>query len=63
MSSPAARTDKARPDLTRLLARSAIAVIGASTNAKSISGQPPMHMIASLWSASIRFGGTGCAES
>ncbi len=34
-----------RPDLTRLLYPSSIAVIGASSNAKSISGQPLMHML------------------
>lgn len=33
-------------DLSRLLNPSAIAIIGASTNAKSISGQPLMHMLA-----------------
>ena len=35
-----------RPDLTRLLSPSAIALIGASTNANSISGQPLYHMLA-----------------
>ena len=35
-----------RPDLTRLLAPSAIALIGASTNQNSISGQPLYHMLA-----------------
>lgn len=44
MNSPA--SPRPRPDLTRLLYPSAIAVIGASTNAKSISGQPLMHMLA-----------------
>jgi acyl-CoA synthetase (NDP forming) len=34
-------------DLSRLLAPSAIAIIGASTNANSISGQPLTHMLAS----------------
>ncbi|MEA3156627.1 MAG: hypothetical protein QOK44_4216 [Betaproteobacteria bacterium] len=33
-------------DLSRLLDPAAIAVIGASTNPKSISGQPLMHMLA-----------------
>src|SRR4051812_21116312 len=47
MTAPApSRTDK-NLDLSRLLAPSAIAIIGASTNAKSISGQPLMHMLAS----------------
>lgn len=35
-----------RPDLSRLLNPRSIAVIGASTNPKSISGQPLAHMIA-----------------
>jgi acyl-CoA synthetase (NDP forming) len=35
-----------RPDLTRLLSPSAIALVGASTNANSISGQPLYHMLA-----------------
>jgi acetate---CoA ligase (ADP-forming) len=35
-----------RPDLTRLLSPTAIALIGASTNANSISGQPLYHMLA-----------------
>jgi acyl-CoA synthetase (NDP forming) len=34
-------------DLTKLLSPQSVAVIGASTNAKSISGQPLMHMLAS----------------
>jgi acetate---CoA ligase (ADP-forming) len=34
-----------RPDLTRLLYPSSIAVVGASSNGKSISGQPLMHML------------------
>jgi acetate---CoA ligase (ADP-forming) len=46
MTAPAPRNEKTL-DLSRLLAPSAIAVIGASTNAKSISGQPLMHMLAS----------------
>jgi acyl-CoA synthetase (NDP forming) len=37
----------ARPDLSRLLNPQSIAVVGASTNAKSISGQPLAHMLAS----------------
>ncbi len=35
-----------RPDLMRLLNPASIAIIGASSNAKSISGQPLMHMLA-----------------
>jgi acyl-CoA synthetase (NDP forming) len=46
MTAPAPRPDKTL-DLSRLLAPSAIAVIGASTNANSISGQPLTHMLAS----------------
>ncbi len=38
--------EMSRLDLTRLLAPSAIALIGASTNAHSISGQPLYHMLA-----------------
>ena len=36
-----------KPDLSRLLGPSAIAIVGASTNPKSISGQPLAHMLAS----------------
>jgi len=35
-----------KPDLSRLLDPSAIAIVGASTNPKSISGQPLAHMLA-----------------
>ena len=40
-------------DLSRLLAPSSIAIIGASTNAKSISGQPLMHMLASRYEGKL----------
>lgn len=53
MTSQAAQTDKTRPDLTRLLYPSAIAVIGASSNAQSISGQPLMHMLACHYEGKI----------
>src|SRR5688572_4942848 len=42
-----------RPDLTRLLAPSAIALIGASTNATSISGQPLYHMLATGYAGKL----------
>ena len=35
-----------RPDLTRLLSPRSIAIVGASTNAASLSGQPLYHMLA-----------------
>ena len=35
-----------RPDLSRLLAPRAVAVVGASSNPKSLSGQPLTHMLA-----------------
>src|SRR3979409_14976 len=40
-------------DLSRLLDPAAIAVIGASTNPKSISGQPLMHMLASQYEGKL----------
>ncbi|HEV7801074.1 MAG TPA: CoA-binding protein, partial [Burkholderiales bacterium] len=46
MTAPVSPRREKRPDLTRLLNPSSIAIIGASTNAKSISGQPLMHMLA-----------------
>jgi len=33
-----------RPDLSRLLAPRAVTVVGASSNLKSLSGQPLTHM-------------------
>jgi acyl-CoA synthetase (NDP forming) len=42
-----------RPDLTRLLSPSAIALIGASTNAHSISGQPLYHMLATGYAGKL----------
>jgi acetate---CoA ligase (ADP-forming) len=42
-----------RPDLTRLLSPSAIALIGASTNANSISGQPLYHMLATGYAGKL----------
>jgi acetate---CoA ligase (ADP-forming) len=42
-----------KPDLSRLLNPAAIAVVGASTQPKSISGQPLMHMLAGGYAGAI----------
>lgn len=42
-----------KPDLSRLLDPSAIAIVGASTNPKSISGQPLAHMLASHYEGKL----------
>jgi acyl-CoA synthetase (NDP forming) len=42
-----------KPDLSRLLDPSAIAIVGASTNPKSISGQPLAHMLASRFEGKL----------
>jgi len=41
------------PDLTRLIDPAAIAIVGASSNPKSISGQPLAHMLASGYSGKL----------
>jgi acyl-CoA synthetase (NDP forming) len=53
MQVPAAITPREKLDLSRLLAPRSIAIIGASTNARSISGQPLMHMLASRYEGKL----------
>jgi acyl-CoA synthetase (NDP forming) len=54
MTAPEANPRSASPlDLSRLLDPAAIAIIGASTNGKSISGQPLMHMLAARYAGKL----------
>lgn len=47
------KSERERLDLTRLLYPSAVALIGASTNENSISGQPLKHMLAAQYEGEL----------